>query len=394
MTKGGGILEKPAYKKIYAMMSDGGSVRLGEVGRNGIEVEDETGSIRALILQMDGQKTVEEIHSALCKDYPELSVAEVSEAVKDLEELGFVYDTAEDRKWLTKDQQLRFKGNLNLFADYAIPGQSPAELQARLLNANVTILGMGAFGSSLLFNLAGLGVRKVRIVDFDTVELSNLNRQMLFHEGDLGRPKIEVAKEFIGRFYSDMQLEAIPLEIRTEQDVERVIEGSDLVVVAADQPFVVLPRLINKSCVKLGIPFISGGINLDRCVHSFVIPGQTGCLDCMHLNVYEQAPEYYNWVKGVLEAEFPMPNMAIAPSLQAVTGLMAAEIMRYLTGIGELRAAGRMVELNIMSAEIVYKNEWKRNESLCPTCGTGDGKHPFFELVENQVYAERSVVRR
>lgn len=387
---------RPIFKNIHPVYEvQPGLLRLGELVGTAVELDDPNGSIEQMIRMMDGTRTSADLHQALLADYPELTRAEVEGALEALHELGFLYDQClEEQVTLTAEERDRYKGNLNLFAHYANFSQSPGMIQERLKNAKVTVLGMGAFGSSLLFQLAGLGVGQVRIVDFDTVELSNLNRQMLFSEPDLGRLKIDVAKEFMARFNSTMQIETVELEIRSSADVERVIAGSDLVIQAADQPFFILMQWVNKAVVKHNIPLVGGGIQLSGGTMYAVLPGKSGCMDCMLLRRTDEAEDYPEIVERFLQSRYIPPNSATAPTLMQITSHIGMEALRILTGIGEVLTAGKLMHYDFMTWQQEVMTDFERDEDRCPTCGHGDPNHPVFRIAQNSDFSGRPVVPR
>jgi molybdopterin-synthase adenylyltransferase len=387
---------RPKFKQIHPVIEmEPGLIRLGELFGTAIELEDPDGSIRQLIKLMDGTRTVEQIYKDLSVDYVNLTMQDVIEGVEGLNEYGFLYDQAiEDASHLNDKQRMRYKANLGYFSFFANLEQSPGVYQERLRNATVTVLGMGAFGSSILVNLAGLGVGKIRIADFDTVELSNLNRQILFNENDLDRFKIDVAEEFIKRFNSEVQVEKVYLEIKSAEDAERAIEGSDLVLLAADQPFFIVQRWVNKACTKLGIPFIGGGINLTEGQMFTILPGQSGCIDCMHLSRIRLAEDYPQILARQLETNFIPPTATTAPNVLMITGMIAAEATKFLTGIAPMESVGKVILHDFMTFEKSIFNEWERDEENCPSCGAGSEDQPIFQVLLNKEFSDRNVVPR
>ncbi|HEU4965054.1 MAG TPA: ThiF family adenylyltransferase, partial [Bacilli bacterium] len=157
---------RPIFKHIHPVYElTPGVVRLGEQFGVAVDLEDEQGSVRRLVQLLDGTRTLEQVHMEMMAHFPALTRQELDEAVSALHEMGFLYDRAsEEQTELTAQERDRYKGNLNLFEYYANFDRAPAHFQERLKQAKVTILGMGAFGSSLLFNLAGLGVLHAKIV--------------------------------------------------------------------------------------------------------------------------------------------------------------------------------------------------------------------------------------
>lgn len=373
----------PTFKKIHPVFQPRpGTIRLSEVPGVSVDVDDEDGSITRLIRLMDGTRTIEQ----LCQDMntdesAPITLDDIAEAVEELNRLGFVYDQAMVQQTSLTDHELeRFKANLAFLSNYANLDHPPTELQERLCNKKITIIGSGGFGSSILVSLAGMGVKHVRLVDFDHVSLSNLNRQILFKESDIGRLKIDVAREFISNLYSDMTLETIEMEVGSTADVERAITGSDLVVLAADQPFYVLQRWVNTACVKLGIPFIGGGINLTEASFHTIVPGHTGCVDCLYLHRLKNNADYVEMLKDYMAAGFVPATATVAPILFMVTAIIASEVFKFAVGLhDELVSLGKVVGFNVITLE-KRANEWERDVDQCPTCGGGTSDTELFRL--------------
>lgn len=388
------MVYKPLINPIYPVyFTDSVSVRVGITGDKMIEFDDENGSIYQLIKLMDGTRDISDITRLIQAEYPEITYEEIKDAISEIERLGFLTSSNPADHELKDYEMERFKGNINFISHYTPPLQNPAVYQEKLSNSHITIIGMGAFGCSILFNAAGLGIKRVRIIDFDTVSLSNLNRQMLFSESDIGRLKVDAAKEFMHSFYSDMEIETIDAEIDENTSIEALIAGTDLVILAADQPYLLLPRWLNKACTKMGVPFVGGGINLTRGQVYTIIPGVTGCLDCSYLENFRKIPDYESIVKKWLELNFIPPNTATAPTLMMITGLISSEIFKLLTGLGNMITTAKRISFDFNSYEIEEMSSWERQVD-CPACGKGNPDHPLFKLFDMQEFAQRGVIPR
>ncbi|WP_232696472.1 HesA/MoeB/ThiF family protein [Brevibacillus daliensis] len=381
---------RPLFKPVHPVYEvTEGIIRMGEAPGFTVEMEDENGSIRKMVKLMDGTRNVGQIHNLLLVDYPELTYEEIMEAVEALSGLGFLMDQAkEEASGLTLEQKERYKANIRYFSLFTNIDQSPSRLQEQLSGKKVTILGMGAFGSTLLVNLVGVGIQHIKLVDFDRVELSNLNRQIVFNENDIGRLKVEAAREFIARLHSEVLIETETLQIKSSDDVERVVAGSDFVVLAADQPFFILQRWVNRACTNLQIPYIAGGFNLIEGQFFLVEPGKTGCIDCMHLHRYRQLEDYPQLIENLLITNFVPPTATIAPNIMMITGMMASDAVRYLTGIAPVQSAGKLILFDFNTLEKKVFFEWERNENECPTCGMGSGTEPIFQIMRKEMYVE------
>ncbi len=121
--------------------------------------------------------------------------------------------------------------------------------QQRLTTASVAVLGAGGVGSPSLYYLAGAGIGHIKIVDCDVIDRSNLNRQVLYGEADIGRPKVEAARARLLDFNPDIKIDTV-MERVTPENALHLIQKHDFVISALDDIFVV-----NAACARAGIPF-------------------------------------------------------------------------------------------------------------------------------------------
>ena len=158
--------------------------------------------------------------------------------------------------------------------------------QERLLNSRVLLVGCGALGASHAEMLARAGVGKLRIVDRDFVEFTNLQRQTLFKESDAAErlPKAIAAKTRIAEINSEIDVEAIIADVNNS-NVESLIEGCDLVLDGTDNFQV--RYLLNDACVKHGQTWIYGAAVSSYGTTMTVIPGETPCLRC----IFDEMPD-------------------------------------------------------------------------------------------------------
>ena len=152
-----------------------------------------------------------------------------------------------------------YSSNLAFFGAFASLQRSRFHLQNTLLDSSVLLLGLGGVGSSVLTSLAGLGVGRVTAVDYDTVELRNLSRQLLYSESDLGRPKLTVATERARQLNPHMEFVPVSRRLTGPEDVADLLPGHQLVLALVDQPPAV-KQWVNDACVAAGVPDVAGGI--------------------------------------------------------------------------------------------------------------------------------------
>ncbi len=172
----------------------------------------------------------------------------------------------------TEDQLLRYSRNM-LLENIGKDGQE------RLMNARVLLVGAGGLGCPAGLYLAASGVGTLGIVDFDTVELSNLNRQVLHGVADVGRLKIDSAKDAINRINPDVNV--ITYQDRlTARNVFDIFEDFDIIVDATDS--IKTKFLLNDACFFAGKPYIFGGAVQFMGQASVFYPKEGGpCLRCM-----------------------------------------------------------------------------------------------------------------
>jgi len=190
------------------------------------------------------------------------------------------------------------------------------EGQEKLSNAKVVIAGVGGLGSPISIYLAAAGIGNIRLIDHDNVDLGNLNRQILYHEQDIGKRKVSSARAKLESLNSTIVIEDINESI-TEDTVFDLVGDNDLIIDAMDN----FParRLLNRVAINKGIPLFHGAIHGFEGSVTSIIPGVTPCLSCLYKNDPKQTSP---------------PVIGVAP---AVIGcIQATEVIKYLIGIGEL----------------------------------------------------------
>lgn len=183
--------------------------------------------------------------------------------------------------------------------------------QVRLKSARVLIVGVGGLGGISASYLAAAGVGNLRICDTDRVELSNLNRQILFTAEDIGKPKVALAaKRFVSQ-NPEIKIETISDRLTITNACE-LASGCDLIIDGLDNHF---DRLkLNKASLDLNIPFIYGAINEWQGQLSFFNPPKTACLACL--------------MPGELQNLKPTPAFGALPGV--IGSLQATLALRYL----------------------------------------------------------------
>ena len=225
--------------------------------------------------------------------------------------------------------------------------------QIKLKNAKVCVVGTGGLGNPITSRLAAMGVGTIRIVDRDVIELSNLHRQTMFDEDDVGQIKVEVAAKKLKKLNPECNVEALAISVNDYTALE-VVDGCDVVIDALDS--VNARYALNKACVKFGIPFVTGAaVGVSGQVFT-VIPSKSACYHCMFPSLDEDS----------------MPTCSIEgvhPSiLSIVGGLEVAEAVKTILG-KKPSLSDRILHIDIENVDFTTTRTFRAEE--CPVCGSG-----------------------
>ena len=245
----------------------------------------------------------------------------------------------------TPDEVERYARHLVL-AEIGGPGQQA------LARATVLIVGAGGVGSPAALYLAAAGVGTLRIIDADSVSLSNLQRQILFDTADIGRPKVEVAADRLVAINPHTRIEALDYPV-TAANAGPVIAGADVVLDGTDDFSV--RHVVNAACIAAGVPLVSGALGRWS--------GQVG--------VFEGQPCYRCLVPETPPDAETCARVGVVGALAGVIGAMAAlEAIKIITGAGE-SLAGRLLLYDGLSA--TGRTVAVTPDPACPVCGGGQG---------------------
>jgi adenylyltransferase/sulfurtransferase len=245
---------------------------------------------------------------------------------------------------LTPEQVMRYSRHI------IMPQVGPAG-QRKLMDAKVLMIGAGGLGSPVAIYLALAGVGTLGLVDFDTVDLSNLQRQLLHQTEDVGRPKVESARDTLRAYNPNVKMVAHEAPITSDNAFE-IISQYDIVVNGADN--FQARYLVNDACYLLKKPLVDGSILLFDGQATVFMPGQ-GCYRCL----YPAPPP-----PGLV------PSCAEAGVLGAMTGIIgsiqATETMKLILDIGQ-PLINRLLIVDALSME--FRQVKIRRDPTCPLCG-------------------------
>ncbi len=238
------------------------------------------------------------------------------------------------------------------------------EGQLKLKKAKACVVGVGGLGNPIVTRLVAMGIGTIRIVDRDVIELSNLHRQTMFDELDIGQVKVEVAAKKLQKMNSAVVIEALPVSVNDYTALD-VIEGCDVVIDALDS--VNARYSLNKACIKKNIPFVTGAaVGVSGQVFT-ILPHQTACYHCIFPSLDENS----------------MPTCStegVHPSiLSIVGGIEVAEAVKIMIGRPPT-LANKLLYIDLDNLDFNTAIFSKVNE--CPECGSGKREEiPTKELI-------------
>jgi len=228
-----------------------------------------------------------------------------------------------------------------------------AEGQQRLTDSRVLIIGLGGLGSSSSVYLAAAGVGHLVLVDFDEVDISNLQRQIVHATKDIGRLKVDSAKEHLLELNPEIKVTTIDHKIENEE-LEEQIKLSTVVLDCSDN--FQARFAINDACVKHKTPLVSGA--------AIRFEAQVSVFDSRH----EDSPCYRCLYGSEAEVEQTCTaNGVISPLLGIVGSIQACEAMKIIMNLGET-LEGRLLLLDVMHME--WHTAKLNKDPNCPVCGS------------------------
>ena len=223
--------------------------------------------------------------------------------------------------------------------------------QQRLLDAHVLIIGAGGLGSPVAMYLTAGGIGHIAIADFDTVDLSNLQRQIIHGSEDIGRPKVDSAVDRLRALNPETRLTTFNHALQ-DQDLVEAVRWADVVVDCSDN--FSTRFALNEACVREGTALVSGAvIRMEGQVTTFLNAGDGPCYRCLYKDEQELAETCTQ--TGVLA---PVPGI--------VGCIQATEAMKVVLGLETLE--GRLLLIDAVPME--FRSIRLKKDPACPVCGS------------------------
>jgi molybdopterin/thiamine biosynthesis adenylyltransferase/rhodanese-related sulfurtransferase len=259
---------------------------------------------------------------------------------------------------LTREELARYSRHL-ILPDVGVEGQK------RLKAARVLLIGAGGLGSPLALYLSAAGVGTLGIVDFDKVDVTNLQRQVVHGTADVGRSKIDSAAERIYDINPYVNVERFETRLTSENALE-IIREFDIVVDGTDN--FATRYLVNDACVILGKPNVYGSIFRFEGQASVLATPEGPCYRCL----FREPPP-----PGLVPSCAEGGVLGVLPGL--VGTIQATEAIKLILGIGE-PLIGRLLLVDALTAQ--FRTVKIRRDPTCPACGT----HEIQELIDYDAF--------
>jgi molybdopterin/thiamine biosynthesis adenylyltransferase len=339
-----------------------GRIRIGTIQFGvGGEISDESGHVWRALQLMDGSRETAAIIAELQAGTDGLGAESARRLVEDLCGSGYVEDAGAAAAAPFSARELerysRNEGYFNWVDTTARDTQFA--LQARLRAARVAVIGLGGSGGSVAASLACAGVGHLRCVDSDRVELSNLNRQFLYSEDDLGAAKVERAVQRLSLMNTDITVEGMEQRLDGARSAARVIDGMDFAVLCADTPPTQVQLWTNDAAAAAGMPWSICFYAGPTFMTGIFAPGTTACYRCLLSSVLPERGDGEPLYGGT------GTNSVISPTAGIAGQFGALEAIYFLTGLRP-QTVGRVFHQNLM----IYDHTYYVTPTASPDCAS------------------------
>jgi len=307
------------------------------------ELREETGVLWEVCDLLDGGRDREGVVAAAVAGRPDADARLVGEIVDYFVQSGWLFDTDAPLPPGLSERELERYSRSAVFlsaVDFR-PETTGYELQADLKASKVVVLGLGGVGSAVAMGLAASGIGRLHCVDHDTVELSNLNRQLLYTEQDIGSAKADAAVKRLRSLNSDIEVTGADRLLDGPEALARECAGADAVVLCADHPPLVIREWMDQVAFGQGVPWLCAHYDGPKFSTACFIPGRTPCHSCLRATTSAlqrdggRDPVMPSFIVGP-----PRINAVLAPSAQISGHYLVMETIKLLIGL-EVQTAGR-----------------------------------------------------
>ena len=338
---------KPQLKKsLYAFKIEEDKLIFAFTKEENIVYHLRTELQKQLLILLDGAKSIKEIYNILKRKGVNCTITEVVEEIERLYnlyllEFNMIY------------HENRYSRQEIFWSIHAKDGyEFSQKIEEKIKNTTVTLLGLGGFGSHIFYNLIYAGIGRIRSVDYDRVSKSNLNRQILYKEKDIGKLKTDAAMKNAMEINRDIEYEFVNKKIDSKDDISELISNSDIAILAADSPREKIFEWTNQAAYETKVPvlFSLGFSPKFIRIGPLFIPGKTICFNCSMPDFRQE----YDTISKFINSRNKQGS--IVPYLSVAAGMMVLELFKHVTGFQKCMLYNSRINFNVIDYRCYVEN--------------------------------------
>ncbi|EKT57104.1 ThiF family adenylyltransferase [Providencia burhodogranariea] len=356
------FITKPRIKRSHhIILSDDGDICIGEIPQKSQIIKDPPEWVKVVLSKLDGFHTIPRIFKEVSLKGCEVSNNDISCFINKLHSFGLIEDNAVFSDILTSEEIELYDRQLLQFSLVDKNNNNAIKYQEKLKTSRVLILGMGGWGTWCSLQLAMSGVGTLRIVDGDDVELSNLNRQVLYTFDDIGKNKVDAAEEGLKRHNKYVNVEKYPEFSTTDKNqLSELLTGVDLILLAwASLGYFrknTVEELVHSLAKERNISIIElGGDPFDITVGPIYLNNKrnndySDAKESIKHKFYSKKSDIKKFQEARMKQQFLDGNRSVnawqsAPSLAAMSGLVADQVVKIITGYDTPALVGKKIHI-------------------------------------------------
>lgn len=359
---------KPLIKQSHhIILADDGDICIGEIPEVSQIIENPPKWVAEVLKRLDGKHTIPRIIKEISIEDKEIDETSVYAFIDELDQLNLLQNNGYFSSILNNEEIERYNRQILQFSLIDADKQPPYVYQERLKDSNVAIFGMGGWGTWCSLVLAQAGIGKLRIIDGDHVELSNINRQVLYRTKDIGKEKVFAAKDCIGEINPNVEVTCFHEFAKPDTAaLEQLIGKANFIIIAwAALGYYrkdTVEEIIHEIAEKKQIPILElGGDPLEVSIgpiypynrsHASFKEVQSNQQQSFYnsdpqIKKFQQARLKQNFLDGEREVN----AWQSAPSLAAMAGLACDQLIKYLTKYDKSSLIGKRIFINLSTYE-------------------------------------------
>lgn len=328
---------------------------------SGFEAREDKDFLLELIYKLDGENTLGDIHSMLSLQGYDVDPEDLISITNDLLEKNIIKKQQRSHEVethnLTSDELLKYDRQIKNYVTLSGKNlQDGLNYQKSLKDYSIAIIGVGGIGSYLSYSLVAMGVGEIKLIDKDEIELSNTSRQMLFDETDIGKLKIEVARDKLAKVNPRTEIKTKNMFVgyNTKDELKEFISGTNLIVCCADMPRGEIQYIIDEISHELEIPWLAyGPFHFHKIFCGpLVVPNKTPRYSEIFPKSNFIENEKVNEINERIESNIMDPFNGLASKVASI------EIMKFVTGYSECKVLNNRIIIDTENWSIEnYKAE-------------------------------------